>query len=120
MVYTQAIINIQKHVCIVLVSILRMDHKLVLEVWVSQERHVVESAHTVSQMVPECSSCRLGTVQKSHNDGHLASILPKLGAKHSADLLYYWCSEIGLLNVSGLDLQIIQRSKSECNVHSFT
>ena len=40
-----------------------------------------------------------------------------LGAKNSADLLCHWCSEVGILNVTCLDLQIVQRSKSECNAH---
>jgi hypothetical protein len=68
-------------------------------------------------MVPENRARRLQTIDGSHNECTLSSVISKLWNKHIPDLLSDWSRQIGILNVSHLDIQIIQIIQSKINSH---
>jgi hypothetical protein len=75
--------------------------------------------HSLSKVVNECRASGLQAIQGSHNECTLPSVISKFWTKHSPELFSDWCCQVGILNISHLNIQIVQSSQGKCNNHYY-
>jgi hypothetical protein len=71
--------------------------------------------HALIKMVPEGINNRVQTIKCTNNECPIPSVIPKLWTKDSPDFLSDWGRQLGILNVSHFDIQIIQSIQGQSN-----
>ena len=68
-------------------------------------------AHKGGKVGAKCCTCALQSIQSTHNDGTLPSVVAKFGSEDGLYFLLDRCGDVCVQDVTGLYLQVIKCSK---------
>jgi hypothetical protein len=120
MVYAQYVINIAEDVGVIMHVVLRSSHGFQPQVGVSLTGCISHLVHKGSKMSSKCCTCTFKSIQGMHYDSTFACIMSKFRSKNSPHLLLDWCSDVGIQDISYLNIEVIQGCNSQGQVQVLT
>jgi hypothetical protein len=116
--YAQYVIYIAHDVGVIMHIVLRSRHGIEPQVGVSLTGCISRSVHKGSKMSPKCCTCALKSVYGMHYDSTFACIMSKFRSKNSPHFLLDWCGDVGVQDISYVNLKVIQGCNSQGQAHS--